>query len=500
MRKNCICLCGTQFRAPISQLTKGMQCPNCNRVIAFQETAPPYTTGTSDHALARDLDFNTQQTTPWGRLLSIPKWLLYWFALTPLLTAIALFVPFATDRLGFSRAWPKPEKIESPVQMFQPVSIDWEKIQQWNTNFDLLGRSFPGSTIANEIVKKVPASKYEALEGLFGYDTMLAKCVDRKEQAQVPSGLSLELIERKLSHSVRAFLTASQSVTPGYHDWRVIGTASQDHSTALLIRYYRESETMADMLDDQELLMPLIKLIDFGQFNLYCNNVFLTKQTVRNVNAKLPGYQFANFYANKNYGYLVLVLSDNQADHQIQDMFDFQIQRPLSEFCLIWTGASNLNISDIPSGNMQLPGPLDSDILLVQDWLKNMNNSASSVDPETLRSKLESIHKQTNDPLMHDFLGRLENQLGNPQQALEYFRKAKSDRFESLDSHRAFLREALQAKDTNLLIQRLHDLNNYWDIKLTGIDAQEDRKQYYKFQHYWSTVEPLYVGSGPRSD
>jgi len=123
MRKNCICLCGTQFRAPISQLTKGMQCPNCNRVIAFQETVPPNTTGTSDHALAQDLDFNTQQTTPWGRLLRIPKWLLYSFAVIPLLTAIALFVPFATDRLGFSRAWPKPDKIESPVQMFQPVSI-----------------------------------------------------------------------------------------------------------------------------------------------------------------------------------------------------------------------------------------------------------------------------------------------------------------------------------------------------------------------------------------
>ncbi|MFM8188580.1 MAG: hypothetical protein ACKN85_08880 [Pirellula sp.] len=489
MRRNCICLCGTQIRAPIATFKRGMPCPNCGRTIVFEEQIAPEDPHFNHSDLDRDLDFNTKELTLSDRFARIPKWILYGAVVTPLLAVLASLAPFALERLGFSGPWNKPAEIENPPRTVDSSLMDWSKIKDWNTNIDVVEGPFAGYEVAREIMKKVPASQYDALERLFQYDTMRAQIVDLRNKAKYPVHESLDLIEGRLSESVRAFLADSQTITPGYHDWRVVGIAQQANKTAMLLRYYRESETVADALDDEGLLLPLTKLVDFNNFKLYCDSIFRTKQTDRNANANLLGYIYTNFYADNNFGYLVLILSGTGTDAQIQDGFDYQLKRPLSQFCLIWTGASRLNTNEIPSGTMQLPGPLESEIRVVQTWLKNKKESSQSLNLQELRTNVESIYDQTKDPLMLDLMGRLESQSGDQQKALEYFRKAKLARFQSSESHRAFLQEAIRAQDSNLLIERLHEINNFWDVKLTGCDAEEDRKKYYKFQRYWRRSE-----------
>ncbi|MFM8398731.1 MAG: hypothetical protein ACKOAH_12955, partial [Pirellula sp.] len=41
VRRNCICSCGTQVRAPVDVLKRGMECPNCTRTVLFEEQFDP---------------------------------------------------------------------------------------------------------------------------------------------------------------------------------------------------------------------------------------------------------------------------------------------------------------------------------------------------------------------------------------------------------------------------------------------------------------------------
>jgi tetratricopeptide (TPR) repeat protein len=198
-----------------------------------------------------------------------------------------------------------------------------------------------------------------------------------------------------------------------------------------------------------------------------------------------------HFYADKNFGYVVLMLTGNGPNDEIEDVFDFQIQRPLSQLCSVWTGASTLSIDQLPFDKKPLPGPLDSDLRAIQEWLDTRNSTFPNVDPTAIRNSLNNVYAKTNDPLMLDFLGRLESDLGNREVALEDFRKAKQDRFQSLESYRATIFATLESNDPEQLIERLSDLNNYWSVKLTGSNAEEDRKRFYKFQGYWKRSQDL---------
>ena len=138
-----------------------------------------------------------------------------------------------------------------------------------------------------------------------------------------------------------------------------------------------------------------------------------------------------------------------------------------------------------------LPGPLDSDLKAIQEWINLRSNRFQNSDPTAIRMSLNNVYAQTKDPLMIDFLGRLETDLGNRELALENFRKAEQGRFQSLDSYRATISTALESNDSELLIERLSNLNNYWSVKLTGSYAEEDRKRLYKFQDYWRRSQDL---------
>jgi hypothetical protein len=92
---------------------------------------------------------------------------------------------------------------------------------------------------------------------------------------------------------------------------------------------------------------------------------------------------------------------------------------------------------------------------------------------------------------MYDLMGRLESDFGNKEESLEYFSKAKASGFQSLESHRQFIWQAIDAKSQEQLLASLNDLNNYWNVKLTGLDAAEDRRRFYKFEGYWRRGEAL---------
>jgi hypothetical protein len=185
------------------------------------------------------------------------------------------------------------------------------------------------------------------------------------------------------------------------------------------------------------------------------------------------------------------VVKGKGANAQIEDMFDLQLKKPLSQYCLVWTDASGRDISQIPSLNLQIPGPSESDLQFLQNWMKNRKDRFRQFDLTRLRATLNELYTQTKDPLMQDLLGRLESDAGNRELSLEHFRRARADNFKSLEGFRIWMLQALEAGDGEQLVERLHELNHHWDIKLTGLDAEEDRKMFHKFQGYWRRGESL---------
>lgn len=495
MRRNCICVCGTQVRAPIGLFQRGLDCPNCGRLIVFEAQVEHTTTPTQDSIAdsvdRAALDFNTKEIPLSERIAKLPKWMLLTAIFGPLLVALVLLLPSAAERFGGRIRWSIAAK-KAPTPIPKAVEpIEWSKLQDWNTNIDPRDGKFDGYRVAKEFSKLASASDYQQIERLFEYEKILIELRARSQDVDRLSKASDESLERQLSELVRSFLEDSQFITDGCHDWRVIGVRTIRDNTVLLLRYHRELMTPLDLLDDEELLLPMVKLVSFDQFNLYCDNLFKTKMPERRPDPKLMGYLHPNFFADKSFGYVVLLVSGTGRDAQIQDMFDYQVKKPLSQLCLVWTGAANVDIGQIPAISATIPGPSDADLRLVQNWIRTRRDKFRQFDRQAIRTVLQGLWEQTKDPLMQDLLGRLESDDENQDLSMDYFRKAKAAGCQTVDAHRIFIQEIIQAKDRELLTERLHDLNKYWDVKITGLDAQEDRKKFHKFQGYWRRGEGL---------
>jgi hypothetical protein len=254
-----------------------------------------------------------------------------------------------------------------------------------------------------------------------------------------------------------------------------------------------------DMLDSEEILLPLTKMVNFGNFKLYCNDLFKIKVPERTIHPKLQGYTHTDFYADKNFGYVILMLSGEGPNKEIEDVFDFQVQRSLRQLCSVWTGVCDTEINQLRLDCAPLPGPLDTDLVAIQDWLKVGNHTLLGIETSEIRKSLNNLYAQTKDPLMLNLLGRLEYELGNRDLALEQFRKAEQGRFQSLETHRALILDAVESQDSEQLAERLSHLRNYWQVRLTGLDAEEDRKRFFKFQGYWRRGEALSGSIAPGS-
>ena len=175
----------------------------------------------------------------------------------------------------------------------------------------------------------------------------------------------------------------------------------------------------------------------------------------------------------------------------IEDLLDYQVQRPLSQLCMYWAGASDQDMSLVPTDTRPLPGPSETDLKSIQDWIRIRADKFRQIDLEAIRETLSRLYNQTKDPLIHDMMGRLESDSGNKDEALEYFRKAKAMGFKSVESHRHFIKRAIESNSPEYLIEQLNDLNNYWNVKLMGLHAEEDPKRVYKFESYWRRGEAL---------
>ena len=504
MRRNCLCRCGTQLRAPIRLFKRGIDCPNCGNRVTFEEQSD---TSEIDPALSPLAAFSNRpglgMKTNFGgdhRRSALSKGfglgILLVLGLCAIGTASWIRVPSAD---AFRLEFATPSSAVDPPEKSLSVDFDWYKQTQWDTQIDPIEGMFCGSRTAKLFTTEASANRYDAIETLFDYGPMIDGIQQGRKELKSFRSDSPEALAQQLRSLVLGFLDDTKWITSGYHDWRIVGLVTHEDRTAVLIRYYRETRTPIELLDSEELLLPLTKMITFNNFKLYCNNLFKTKAPERSPDPKLQGYMHRHFYADKNFGYLVLMLTGNGPNDEIEDVFDFQVQRPLSKLCSVWTGASNMNIDQLPLDKKPLPGPLDTDLRAIQEWINIRSNKFQSTDPMAIRKSLDNVYAQTNDPLMLDFLGRLESDLGNRELALEDFRKAEQGRFQSLDSYRATISTALESNDPELLIERLNDLNNYWSVKLTGSYAEEDRKRFYKFQSYWRRSQDLRQSSATDS-
>lgn len=495
VRRNCICSCGTQIRAPISVLKKGMECPNCTRTVLFEEQFDPAEAqafGDPSRLIGKQipLDFNTKSFSLIERLGALPKWLLLAPVVIPLCIALGLLVPNALDALGLVIS--QPAKPMQPVNASTPAnSMVWSRVARWNLGSESVSGSQEAARIAKEFSTRTSASEYKRLERLFDYEKLSSDVYAGRVAKQSGIKQSFDSIQKDLKELIIGFLEDSQGITPGSHDFRMIGFTTQGSHTGILMRYYRESATPASLLDSEELLLPLTKMIRFDKFQLYCDNIFKTKFAESRSNPRLQGYLYTNFFADRHFGYVVLTVNGKGTDAHIEDMFDLQVKKPLSQYCMVWTEASEKDIGQIEPLRQQIPGPSDADLQIVQQWIKNRKDRTRQFDLDKIRTTLTNLYTQTKDPLMHDLLGRLESDAGNSELASDFFRKAKADNFKSLDAFRYLILEALQSGDQELLVERLHDLNHLWDVKIAGLEAEEDRKTFHKFQGYWRRGESL---------
>lgn len=504
MRRNCLCRCGTQLRAPIRLLKQGIDCPNCGDRVTFEEQydtseidpAPSPLDAFSDRpGLGKKTNFGgVHRRSALSKGLSLG--ILPVLGLCAIGIASWIGVPSAE---AFRLAFAPPSSASDLPKKSLSVDFDWSKQARWDTQIDPIEGMFSGSRTAKVFMTEASANRYDALETLFDYGPMIDGIQQGRKELKSFRSDSPEALAEQLRTLVLSFLEDTKWITSGYHDWRIVGLVTQEDRTAVLIRYYRETTTPIELLDSEELLLPLTKMMTFNNFKLYCNNLFKTKAPERSTDPKLQGYMHRHFYADKNFGYVVLMLTGNATNDQIEDIFDFQVQRPLSQLCSVWTGASTINIDQLPLDKKPLPGPLDNDLRAIQEWINLRSNRFQSTDPTAIRMSLNNVYAQTNDPLMLDFLGRLESDLGNRELALEDFRKAEQGRFQSLDSYRATISTALESNDSELLIERLNNLNNYWSVKLTGSYAEEDRKRFYKFQSHWRRSQDLRQSSATGS-
>lgn len=465
-----------------------MECPNCGRTVLFEEQFDPTVSqviGTPPELLGSQmpLDFNTKPFSLVERIGALPRWMLVRTVVIPLCIALGFLVPNALESLGLKISTPaKPQQVKVSSNA---DSLDWSKVARWNLASESVSGSMDAARIAKEFSARASASEYKQLVRLFDYEKLGSDVYAGRTANQSGIRESFDSIQKDLKELIIGFLDDAQQITPGSHDFRVIGLTNQGSHTGLLMRYYRELATPASLLDSEELLLPLTKMIEFDKFQLYCDNIFRTKFDEPRSNPKLQGYMYTNFFADKNFGYIVITINGKGSDAQIQDIFDLQLKKPLSQYCLVWTDASDRDIGQIVPLSEQIPGPSDTDLKVVQHWIKNRKDRSRQFDLDKLRTILTSLYTQTKDPLMQDLLGRLESDAGNSELASDFFRKAKANNFKSLESFRHYIHEALQSGDQELLVERLHDLNHLWDIKITGLDAEEDRKMFHKFQGYW---------------
>jgi hypothetical protein len=367
--------------------------------------------------------------------------------------------------------------------------VAWEDFNAWealpatnkNTNAAVeIANEFCGFAMRSEYDKCITVFRSKVIADMvqFGRDVGTAEKAEDRKQAGT----------RKLvSILIRDFFDNSQVITMGYHDWRVIGYGSASDEIAILVRYYREDQTPASFISTDEMIPQLASLISFDDFSANYRSLFTTK-SLKIEATKKRGDKLKDFYANKNYGYLVLVFSESRGFPALVNLIDWQTNQSLQQFCRTQMAIEVEDPKWITkeaesSENEQSRMALDTNaIISIQSWLSLAQTETSVLIRGKIADAIDNIYKQTNDPLMLDFRARLAVEQDNRIIAQQSFLEAQDKGFQSLAAFKFFMLQAAVRGDGESLSEQLKKLTDYWQVKATGLEASEDRNKYLQFE------------------
>lgn len=503
-----ICTCGAQVRAEIRELTtRGIICPNCGDRVRLEVVAKP-SGGSGGGAGAVSLDptdYEGGDQKPGakggGSVLEsfFPfevlqgDWVLVAGAMF-LTAGLMLLMVYSLDKSKILKKFvsTSPSRVKDANQR-RPVSkqpkVAWEDFNAWESLPATTKQTNAAIGIANEFCGFAMRSEYDKCITVFrskvvadmvqyGQDVGSADKVEDRSQAGVRKLVAL---------LIRDFFDNSQAITMGYHDWRVIGYASASDEIAVLVRYYREDQTPADFISTEEMVPQIASLISFDDFSANYRPLFTTNSLKIEATVK-RGIKLKDFYANQNFGYIVLVFSESRGFPSLINLIDWQTNQSLQQFCRTQMAIEVENPKWITkkaglSEDEQSRIVLDTNaITSIQSWLSSAEVETPVFTRGKIADAIDAIYKRTNDPLMLDLRARVAVEQDNRIIAQQSFLEAQEKGFQSLAAFKYSILQAADRGDGESLSELLKKLTDYWQVKATGLEAREDRNKYLQFE------------------
>lgn len=519
MQRNMICGCGSQVRAEIRELsTRGVRCPNCGDLVRLE---PRKSSSASDDfdeefmdgdELSLDpSDYQSGEQKPGakGRRFSI-------FNYVPLasiesgwtIVALSTFLSgglmvgavLGLDQLSIVRKLKIPvaamnTKVDDTPKVREP-RVAWQDFNGWSKTVSEDKSEKASRKMAGEFVELAKQSQYQDLIKIFK-TKQVAQIVQYGVEASDNTRAedSKAASQRKLiTIMMKDFFDNSQALTLGYHDWRVIGYSAASDETAVLLRYYREEKTPADLVASEQVLSQLAGLVSFDDFTEKYKGIFNTKSL--SVEASLKrGIKVKDFYASKLYGYAVLVFSKASNYPALINLIDWQTDRSIHSFC---REQMSIEVDDGKWVGKQSDGEFESgsqvvltsnSIALIQAWLAAGEGNTSLVTRGRIADAIDDVYAATEDPLMLDLRARMALEQGNIGTAMKSFREAEEKGFLSLEAFKFFLIQGGERGDEKSVNDYLKKLTEYWEVKAVGLDAREDRDKFLTFEKSWRKLQ-----------
>lgn len=522
MQRNIICGCGSQVRAETRELsTRGVTCPNCGDVVRLDPSKSSKSRSASDEfddELAEedevsldpsDYQGGTQKLGARGRRFSFlnlipspllePGWPIVALS-TFLSTGLMVGAVLGLDQLSIVRKLKIPvdvakKKGDEKPKVREP-RVAWQDFNGWS-KFPAEQKSARASLkIAENFVELAKQSQYNDMIKIFT-TKQVADIVQYGREAveNTRSEDSKAVGQRKLiTIMMKDFFDNSQAIALGYHDWRIIGYSVASDETAILVRYYREEKTPAELVSSEQVLSQIAGLINFDEFTENYKGIFNTKSL--NIEASLKrGIKVKDFYASKLYGYAVLVFSHGAKSPALINLIDWQTDRSIHSFCReqmslqVDDGKWVLKQADGNSADGSQVVLSNNSIALIQAWMAAGEGNTSLVTRGRIADAIDEVYASTEDPLMLDLRARMDLEQGNIGGARKSFQEAEEKGFQSLEAFKFFLMQSGERGDENGVSEYLKKLTEYWGVKSLGLEAREDRDKFLTFEKSWRKLQ-----------
>lgn len=520
MQRNIICGCGSQVRAEIRELsTRGVRCPNCGDIVRLDPSKSSSASDEFDEDLAEDDDDlsldpsdyhgGTQKLGARGRRFSFlsfiplplfePGWPIVALS-TFLSTGLMVGGVLGLDQLSIVRKLKIPvdvakKKGDEKPKVREP-RVAWQDFNGWS-KFPAEQKSARASLkIAENFVELAKQSQYNDMIKIFTTKQVADIVQYGREAVENTKAQDSKAVgQRKLiTIMMKDFFDNSQAIALGYHDWRIIGYSVASDETAILVRYYREEKTPAELVSSEQVLSQIAGLINFDDFTEKYKGIFNTKSL--NIEASLKrGIKVKDFYANKLYGYAVLVFSNGAKSPALINLIDWQTDSSIHSFC---RDQMSLQVDDgkwvlkqpdsnSPDGSQVVLS--NNSIALIQAWMAAGEGNTSLVTRGRIADAIDEVYSATEDPLMLDLRARMALEQGNLGTARKSFQEAEEKGFQSLEAFKFFLMESGERGDEKGVNQYLTKLTEYWGVKALGLEAREDRDKFLMFEKSWRKLQ-----------